>query len=213
MTKRNKDVDRLAEELAEGLREDASAPRPGEPAPEAAAAPGQPDGVPDTPHGALVEAPDAALRRVSGELEELRDRHLRLAADFDNFRKRVARERVETWARAQADVISKVLDALDDLGRVAHVDLAKAEAKDILSGVELVERKLLRELEGAGLERVGQPDEPFDPSVHEAVGTRPADSAERDHTVADIVQTGYRFAGALLRPAKVVVRMWMGDED
>lgn len=202
MTKSNKkNVEPLAEETsppaAEAEEEMASPP------PEA--------GPPAA--GALVEAPEEAVRRLTDEVEEMRDRHLRLAADFDNFRKRISRERTETWARAQADVVSKILDALDDLGRVAHVDLSQADATDILSGVELVERKLLRELESAGLERVGQADEPFDPNVHEALGTMPAEGPDRDHTVGEVVQIGYRFGGALLRPARVMVRTWTGGGD
>lgn len=142
---------------------------------------------------------------LRAEFEELQDRHLRLAAEFDNFKKRTARERVEGRARAQGEIVSLMLDALDDLGRVAHVDPAATNAKDVVDGVELVERKLYRLLEAAGLERIGAVGEGFDPNQHEAIGTVPATHGEGDHTVAAVLQPGYRFSGQLLRPARVQV--------
>jgi molecular chaperone GrpE len=160
------------------------------------------------PGGAMVEPAEEHVRRLQDELDQVKDQYLRLAADMDNFRRRTAKERTETWARAQADVVANVLDALDDLGRVAHLDPSRTNSQDILVGVEMVERKLLKELEGAGLERVGNVGEPFDPNRHEAVSTVAAPTREQDHTVAAVFQPGYRFGGALLRPARVQVQMW-----
>lgn len=139
------------------------------------------------------------------ELEELRDRHLRLAAEHDNYRKRVVREREEIRARVQAEVVATVLDALDDLGRVLDVEPATARAEDVIAGVELVERKLLKELESAGLVRVGQDGERFDPNHHEAVGAEPAPSAEQEGLIAAVLQPGYRVGSVLVRPARVRV--------
>lgn len=160
--------------------------------------------------GALLEPPEEAVRRLEAELEGMKDRHLRVVAEYDNFRKRTSRERTETWKRAQADVVSQLLDALDDLGRVADLDAKTTSAGDVIQGVELVERKLVRELESAGLERVGELGESFDPHIHEAVGSLPAESPEHDHTVGSVLQTGYRFGGTLLRPARVQVKLWQG---
>ncbi len=163
---------------------------------------------PETPGGALVEPEQQAIQRLSEELEQVKDRHLRLAAEFDNFRKRTQRERAEAGSRAQADLVASILDGLDDLGRVAHLDAQATTARDVLAGVELVERKLARVLATAGLERIGTEGEPFDPNVHEAVTSLPAPTAEQDHRVASIMQPGYRFGGALLRPARVSVYLW-----
>ena len=160
---------------------------------------------------ALVEPSDQAVIRLQEELETLKDRHLRVAAEYENFRKRTARERTELWSRAQADVVSGLLDALDDLGRVSDLDPQVATAEDVIKGVELVERKLFKELETAGLERVGEVGQPFDPNQHEAIGSLPATSAKEDHTVGSVLQPGYKFGGALIRPARVQVRMWSGD--
>lgn len=202
--KRNSDPVVAGQEAAPGQPES-----PDEATPGSLSADASPDDpVPAEVHGAaLVEPADQAVARLSAELDEAKDRHLRLAADFDNFRKRTARERLETWTRAQADVVAKLLDAIDDLARVTSLEVTK-EAADILAGVALVERKLLKELEGAGLERVGEPGEQFDPNKHEAIGTVAATGESEDGTVADVIQPGYRFGGALLRPARVRVHTW-----
>lgn len=147
----------------------------------------------------------ATIQRLSQEHEELKDKYLRLAADFDNFRKRAARERGETWARAQAAVVTHLLEALDDLARVAAVDAQQTTAEDVVAGVRLVERKMLRELENAGLKKVGTEGDTFDPNHHEAVSALPAPSTDQHQQVAAVLQAGYRFNGALLRPAKVQV--------
>lgn len=157
---------------------------------------------------ALIEPPEQTIQRLSEELEASKDRNLRLAAEFDNFKKRTQRERAETWSRAQAAVVSNILDALDDLGRVTALDAERTAARDVLAGLQLAERKLLRELTSAGLERVGAEGEAFDPKSHEAVSTMPASSPEQDHLVATVMQPGYRFGGALLRPARVSVYVW-----
>ncbi len=165
-------------------------------------------------HGpALVEPAEGAITRLEAELDRWKDQYARLAADLDNFRKRTQRERSETWSRAQAEVVANVLDSLDDLGRVAHLDPDRTAARDVVAGVELVERKLLKELESAGLVRVGQVGERFDPVSHEAVSTVPAAGPDEDHLVANVFQPGYRFGGALLRPARVQVRIWQGGAD
>jgi molecular chaperone GrpE len=172
-------------------------------------------GADEAPSGgpALVEQPDEAVQRLKGELEEARDRYLRLAAEYENFRKRTARERSETWSRAQAEVVSGLVDAIDDLGRVSQVDAAHSRAESLLPAVQMIERKVLKQLESAGLERVGASGEPFDPSRHEAVGTEPAITAQQDHVIASVLQPGYRFGGALIRPARVRVFVWQGDGE
>jgi len=159
---------------------------------------------------AVVEAlaSEEAIEPLQSQFDELQDRYLRIAAEYENFRKRTARERAEMWQRAQAEVVSNILDALDDFERVLQLDSTSASAEDVIKGVGLVERKLLRELESAGLERVGQVGEAFDPEHHEAVGSLPAQTEEEDHTVGAILQSGYKFGGALIRPARVQVLMW-----
>jgi molecular chaperone GrpE len=149
----------------------------------------------------------AALQQ---RLESERDKHLRLAAEFDNFRKRTARERQEAGWRAQADLVLGLLEVLDDIRRFAHLDPAATDATTVIEGVGLVERKILKTLGGHGLEVIDPVDHAFDPSFHEAVATEPALSKEDDHLIARVYQPGYVFRGQLLRPARVVVKQWLG---
>lgn len=153
-------------------------------------------------------APEEVARQLDEalkEVEELRDRHLRLAAEYDNYRKRIVRERAEARARIQAELARMILDAVDDLTRVTAVNPETASAGDVIEGVELVERKMLKELETIGVVRLGQAGDAFDPNTHEAVGAVPAPTPEQEGTVAEVLQAGYRLGDLLVRPARVRV--------
>lgn len=157
--------------------------------------------------------PEAAPLPLAAELAEAKDKYLRLAAEFDNFKKRNARERTEAWARAQADLLARLVDGLDDLARFAHVDPAQTDAKTIHDGVDMVERKIWKQLEAMGVTRLDQAGVPFDPHVHEAVTMQPAPSAAQDHTVAAVLQPGYKLGETLIRPARVIVLAWQGGGE
>src|SRR5919106_4659159 len=180
-----------------------------------AATPEQSPGAPEQPPVTQEEQPATPEQQpappADAELAEVRDRYLRLAAEFDNFRKRAARERAEVWGRAQADLVQRLADALDDLARLAHVDPVTTAAKTIHDGVDMVERKVWKVLDGAGVVRIDQVGVPFDPNVHEAVTTAAAASPEEDHTVGAVLQPGYHIGGVLIRPARVAGRLWQGD--
>lgn len=147
----------------------------------------------------------------TAEVDAWKDRHLRLAAEYDNFRKRTTKERAEVWARAQAELVSRLADALDDLARFAHIDPAEIDSKTLHEGVDLVDRKVWKTLEAAGVSRIDQAGVPFDPNVHEAITTQPAAKPDQDHTVGQVVQPGYKMGDTLLRPARVVVLTWQGQ--
>ena len=154
-----------------------------------------------------VVAPGLDFQR---ELTAQQDKYLRLAAEYDNYRRRTTKERGELTSRAQADLVKQLLDALDDLGRFAHVDPATVDPATLVQGVEMVERKFMKSLGAAGVQIVDPVDQTFDPAVHEAVTTEPALSPEDDHVVSRVFQVGYLFNGQLLRPARVVVKQWNG---
>jgi molecular chaperone GrpE len=164
----------------------------------------EPVGPPAASAAPAAPAPEP----VASEVDVWKDRHLRLAAEYDNFRKRTTKERAETWTRAQADLVSRLADALDDLSRFAHIDPGDIDSKTLHEGVDLVERKVWKELENAGVTRIDQAGVPFDPNVHEAVTTQPAAKPEDDHTVGQVVQPGYKMRDTLLRPARVIVLTW-----
>ncbi len=145
-----------------------------------------------TPETGTAEHPDFTA---------LQDKYLRLAAEYDNFRKRTARERTEQWAKAQADFLEHIVDALDDLSRFAQMD----------EGLALVDRKFRKELSAIGAQRVDQVGVPFDPNVHEAVTTRRAAKPDQDQTVGSVLQPGYKLGTILVRPARVEVLTWQDD--
>jgi molecular chaperone GrpE len=142
--------------------------------------------------------------KLENEVAELKDRHLRLAAEFDNYKKRINRERAELSDRAQANFVAKLLDVLDDMDRLVASDPATPLAS-LREGLSAVDRKLSKELEDAGVERIDPIGAPFDPSEHEAVSTVPAPDQSRERQVSATFQPGYRFKGVLVRPARVQV--------
>lgn len=155
----------------------------------------------------LDEAWSEEVERLRQEVDRMNDRHLRLAAEFDNYRKRIERERAEQYTRAQADLAGRLLDAIDDLQRVLeHAE--SSSPRDLADGVALVEKKLMQVLEAAGLERLDAEGKTFDPESMEAVATVRAESADQDDLVSDVFQRGYRFKGQLIRPARVRVQQY-----
>lgn len=149
--------------------------------------------------------PEGELLALREEFQDLNDRHLRLAAEFNNFRRRSEQERQESWSRAQADLLGRLLDVLDDLQRVADLDLSNATIESIMEGVDLVERKFARALDDAGVDIIDPADESFDPERMEAIMRVPAESDDAEDQVAQVFQKGYALKGVLVRPARVSV--------
>lgn len=182
--------------------------------------PAQPTPPPIEHGGALVEPAPEAVTRLESELGEARvqlaqsiDKYLRLAAEFENFKKRSVRERTEQRARAQAELLERLVDALDDLARFAHVDPAQTDAKTMHDGIDMVDRKFWKALDTLGVVRLDQTGVPFDPNLHEAVTMQPATKAAQDHTVGAVLQPGYKLGDTLIRPARVVVLTWQGGSE
>jgi molecular chaperone GrpE len=162
--------------------------------------------VEPAPTGGVPLEPSAeAIRRLEEENDALKDRFARLAAEYDNFRKRTLREREELTSRAQGAFAGRLLDELDDIERLLSGDPAAMTVESLYQGMELLGRKLWKELELVGLERIDPAGLPFNPEEHEAVATTPPTVPEQDHTVCRTFQVGYRFKGTLLRPARVQV--------
>jgi molecular chaperone GrpE len=147
---------------------------------------------------------------VRVQLAAANDKYLRLAAEYENFRKRTMKERQDERGRAQADLVKLLMDPLDDLTRFANVDVTSASVPMMVEGAALVARKVFKELNAGGLTVIDPVDQVFDPAMHEAVTTQPAASPEQDHMVGTVYQVGYMYNGMLLRPARVVVLQWNG---
>jgi len=147
----------------------------------------------------------AALSEVEtlkGERDALLDRLARLQAEFDNARKRAAREQLEFREFAAADVIKSILPTLDSFERALRSQVGGAS--DFRSGIELIYRQLQDALEKAGVRPIAAVGQPFDPRVHEAIEM--VDTTEApDHQVLEQLQRGYKYKDRLLRPAMVRV--------
>ena len=150
----------------------------------------------------------SALEQDIGELQEKareRDEYLALAqraqADFDNYRKRVAKGVTSAEAKGVAKLARELLPALDNLG----IALRSGETgEEFVKGIELVYAELTAALERLGVEAYSPEGERFDPNLHEAMAKQPVDGAESG-TVVEVYQRGYRLNGTVLRPARVVV--------
>ncbi|MCZ7590297.1 MAG: nucleotide exchange factor GrpE [Gaiella sp.] len=144
----------------------------------------------------------ARLQDAERQYEKAMDDLRRVAADFDNYRKRVVREQTQILARSGERVVGKLLPVLDDLERALDAAEHHEEAK-VLEGVRMTKDSLVALLASEGVEEIPA-DGPFDPHVHEALMTQPAEGVEPGH-VAQVIQRGYRIGDAVLRPARVVV--------
>jgi molecular chaperone GrpE len=133
---------------------------------------------------------------------QLQDRYLRLAAEYDNYRKRTAREWREQKDRATAEVLREMLELADNLERALAAPADDAEA--FRKGVGLIAQQLQAKLQRFGVEPIEAQGQSFDPTRHEAVLVVDADSKE-SHQVVDVVQRGYTLHGEVLRPARVTV--------
>jgi molecular chaperone GrpE len=164
---------------------------------------------------ALAEPAPEAVQRLETRIADLerqvvewKDRALRTAADMENYRRRAIRERDEAATRGQADVLKRIMEVVDDLARVAHLDPVNTSSEALHEGMLAIERKFQRVLEASGVERIDPAGTPFDPNAHEAVTMMPAPGPEADGTVGAVFQPGYRLHGTLLRPARVAVLKW-----
>lgn len=153
------------------------------------------------------------IREELKELDELRNRHLRLAAEFENYRKRTRRELGEARERGQAQLAGRLLDALDDLDRLVETLEEGASEGTLEEGVEMVRRKLWKELSEAGLERIEAEGEAFDPEVHDGLLTVPTEDRDEDGRVSRVLIQGYRLGDRVLRPARVEVKKHAAGRD
>jgi molecular chaperone GrpE len=168
------------------------------------------------PELAELIASRAELKRLQTALAEATDTAARRHADFDNYRKRVERDRGETHNRIVADVARKLLPVLDNLTRALDAErtIEAEESKEFrhfLHGVELITKQLNDVFESLGIQPIASVGERFDPHVHEAVVTEPSDKFEPD-TVSEEIVRGYRIGDRLLRPAMVKVASRKSDD-
>lgn len=148
---------------------------------------------------------EEALDKLQAEVEEQKDKYLRLFAEFENFRRRTARERIELVKTAGQDIMAELLTVLDDFERA---EKAMAESDDIQAareGFRLIREKLFKKLESKGLTAMDSLNKDFDPDLHEAVTEIPVPEEDRKGKVVDVLEKGYSLGEKIIRYAKVVV--------
>jgi molecular chaperone GrpE len=139
------------------------------------------------------------------ELAKEKDKFLRLFAEFENYKRRTAKERIELIKTASKDLISEILPVIDDFER-GLAEIKKAKDKELLKGMELIYKKLLRVLESKGLEKIKVKNEDeFNPEIHEAITQIPAPNKKMVGKIIDILENGYKLGDTVIRYPKVVV--------
>lgn len=144
-------------------------------------------------------------QKLRRQIEELKDTNLRLHAEFDNYRKRTIKEKIELSKTASEDVIIDLLPVLDDFDR-ALKNITDAGAENAFTeGMALIYNKLLKVLSQKGVEEIQAKDQVFDTDFHEAVSHIPGDDSDGEQKIIDVVHKGYKLNGKVIRFAKVVV--------
>lgn len=150
-------------------------------------------------------AEESETERLQAELQEQKDKYIRLMAEFDNFRRRTAKERLELVQTAGKDVIVSLLDVLDDCDRAEKQIQSTEDVQQVREGVLLVFNKMRATLQGKGVKEMKSVHEEFDVEKHEAITEIPAPNEELKGKVIDEVQKGYYLNDKIIRFAKVVV--------
>ncbi|MBR5015127.1 MAG: nucleotide exchange factor GrpE [Bacteroidales bacterium] len=179
------------------------------PAKEGEAAPAQEEKKSFLKRGNKDKAKIEEMEKKVAELEEKtakdKDDYIRLMAEFDNFRRRTAQEKLELVSMASTDTIKGLLPVLDDCERALKVLLESNDSDAAKEGTELIFNKLMGYLKSKGLAVIEAMNQPFDTDLHEAVAQFPVQEEEQKGKVFDVVQTGYTLNGKVIRFAKVVV--------
>ncbi len=152
-----------------------------------------------------AQAEPGAIDKARKEASEYRDHLQRLAADFDNYRKRVLKEQTRAVEMASEPLMRRLLEVLDEFELALMAAERKPDLEQFLHGVELVYAKLLETLRSEGLERIDAQGKPFDPSLHEALMQSGDGEGQEEPVVGDVLRQGYTLRGRVIRPAGVKV--------
>lgn len=163
------------------------------------------DSIPGTSHLSDSLTEENELVKLKAELQEQKDKYLRLFAEFDNFKRRTAKERVEQIQTAGKEVITSLLDVLDDSERAEKQMQSATDLAQIKEGIQLVFNKLRTTLQNKGLKAMESVHTPFDVEKHEAITEIPAPTPDLKGKVVDEVTKGYYLNDKLIRFAKVIV--------
>ena len=147
----------------------------------------------------------AELGKANRQVEELKDKYLRLSAEFDNYRKRTMKEKAELVLNGGEKTIGSILPVVDDLERALKNMESATDVKAVKEGVELIYNKFITVLGQNGVKAIETKDQPLNTDYHEAIAVIPAPEDEQKGKILDCVQTGYTMNDKVIRHAKVVV--------
>ena len=148
---------------------------------------------------------DEELKALQARMDEVSDKYVRLAAEFDNYRRRTAKERLELISTAGEDVIKGMLPVLDDCERALQVLRESGSDKAAIEGTALIFNKLMTYLKGRGLSVIEAVGKELDTDYHEAVAQFPVQESDKKNRIVDVIQQGYMLNDKVIRFAKVVV--------
>jgi molecular chaperone GrpE len=152
-----------------------------------------------------ITAEKDPVEGLKTEVAELKDKYLRLYADFENFRRRTAKEKLEMISGASADMVKSILPIVDDFERAKVSFDSSTEIEALKEGVDLIYTKLIKTLESKGLKPIVAKGETFDVEIHESVAQFPAPSDDLKGKVIDEIEKGYYLNDKVVRYAKVIV--------
>ncbi|MDY0102786.1 MAG: nucleotide exchange factor GrpE [Lentimicrobium sp.] len=160
--------------------------------------------VNDVPEGKIPENKEEETESLNQKYNEINDKYLRLYSDFDNYRKRVIKEKIEMSKTASEDLITNLLGTLDDFERALGA-MENSEEDPTRQGILLIYNKFRSLLTQKGLAEIEAMGKPFDTDFHEAIANIPAPSKDQTNTILDVAQKGYTLNGKVIRFARVVV--------
>lgn len=198
----NEDIVKAAEQELKKAEEKAQAPSEES---DANAEKPEEQAAPADPKDAEIQQLKDRTAALEAELSAAQDKFMRLMAEFDNFRRRTAKEQLDLIETANAKLLEKLSEVLDNFERAAHPDNNKQKDYDAFAkGIQMIHDQFAKILSDAGLEQLDPVGEPFDPNVHEALLKQPSDTVPESHVI-QVFQKGYRLKNKLLKTAKVIV--------
>lgn len=163
------------------------------------------DGTTTSLKPTYVEELEQKVAEKDKQIQEYLTKYRQASAEFEEMRLRLRREITKDIERTRREILSELLEVVDNLERALDAAKRSASAEGLLQGVEMVRRQFLSKLEGLGVRPIESGDARFDPALHEAVSTVPAASPDQDGMVVGIIRQGYRIGDDVLRPAAVAV--------
>ena len=157
------------------------------------------------PNMAATGAPQAEATRTDAELTDLKDKYLRLAAEFENYKRRTTKERIELFKTANQELMTALLPVLDDFERARNATAATEDANAVRESIDIIQNKLNKMLQQKGLTAMEAKGGDFDAELHEAITQIPAPTEDLKGKIVDEVEKGYYLGDKVIRHAKVVL--------